>query len=513
MTDFSNLKYYEPGQKEADPKHIQADLCIYGGTSAGVAAAVQARRMGLSAVIAEFGHHLGGMTSSGLGGTDIGNKDAIGGISREFYRALGKHYGEDEMWTFEPHAAERIYNEWVQEAGIEVYFAQYLDQVHMNQGRIQSITMENGNRFTARAFIDATYEGDLMARAGVSYHVGREANATYRETLNGIQFGSPHHNFKAWIDPYNIEGKPDSGLVPCITEEAPGYQGQGDRALQAYNFRICLTNNPEIRMPFPKPPNYDPKEYTLLARYLKAGIWDALKLHKMMPNQKTDLNNFGGYSTDHIGANHGWADGNYAVREKIYQSHVTNNMGMLYFLANDDQVPQYVRDEVNQWGLPANEFPDTAGWPHQLYIREARRMISEVVMTEHDCRGFRAADDPVGLAAYQMDSHNARRIVIDGRATNEGDVQVAPSEPYPISYRAIIPKGEECTNLLVPVCLSASHIAFGSIRMEPVFMILGQSAATAAALALEADVDIQDVPYSALRERLLEDKQVLDWKK
>jgi hypothetical protein len=296
-----------------------------------------------------------------------------------------------------------------------------------------------------------------------------------------------------------------------VTDAPLGYQGQGDRCVQAYNFRICLTNVADQRLPFPEPPNYNPDHYTLLARYIKAGIWDALRLHKMMPQGKTDLNNYGAVSTDHIGMNYDWAEGSYARREDIFQDHITYNLGMLYFLCNDERVPQAVREEVRQWGLPADEYVSCGGWTPQLYIREARRMISDVVMTEHDCRGYRIIDDPVGLAAYQMDSHNCRRIVIDGRCINEGNVEVAPAAPYPISYRSIIPKGEECTNLLVPICLSSSHIAYGSIRMEPVFMILGQSAATAAALALEAGVAVQDVPYAKLRKQLLTDGQILDW--
>ncbi|CAG7616779.1 FAD-dependent oxidoreductase [Paenibacillus allorhizosphaerae] len=513
--DFGKIKYDAGSDPESSPQLIQADLCIYGGTSAGIAAAVQASRMGLKVVIAEFGRHLGGLTTGGLGATDIGNKAAIGGISREFYSAVGKHYGSAEpdgtKWTFEPSVAKRIYEEWLQSAGVPVYYDQHLDRVEMKDGNISLLVMTSGNRFSAPVFIDATYEGDLLARAGVAYHVGREANSVYRETLNGVHYGHPNHNFKAWVDPYVIPGKPDSGLLPGVTDAPVLRQGDGDSSVQAYNFRICLTNVLENRIPFPQPPGYDPQTYTLLARYIEAGVWDALRLLKMMPNGKTDLNNFGAVSTDHIGGGDKWPEGDARTRERLFQEHLRHNMGMLYFLCNDERVPEPIRREVSQWGLPADEYPDSSHWTPQLYVREARRMVSEVVMTEHHCRGYAVVEDPVGLAAYTMDSHNCRRLVIDGRCINEGNVEVAPSAPYPISYRAIVPKGKQCTNLLVPVCLSASHIAFGSIRMEPVFMILGQSAATAAALALEAGCAVQEVDYAKLRKRLLEDKQVIAW--
>lgn len=517
MSDFSNLKYYYKQEKKADPLHVKADLCIYGGTSAGVVAAVQAVKMGLKPVIVEFGRKLGGVGASGLSRTDFGNKAAIGGISREFYREMGRFYESKEedgsVWYFEPSRAEQIYNEWVERYEIEVYFEHQLESVEKSGNKITKITMENGNSFSALMFIDATYEGDLMAKAGVSYTVGRESNSQYKETLNGIYFGSPHHNFRAWVDPYLVEGKPDSGLAPGVMDAEPGIQGQGDKSVQAYNFRLCLTQDPKIRIPFPEPPNYDPDRFILLERYLRTGIFDAMNLHVHMQNGKTDLNNFGGFSTDHIGANHEWPDADYETRERIFQDHFEYTLGMLYFLANDERVPARVREEVSSWGLPADEFVETGNWPHQLYIREARRMVSDVVMTEQHCRHLKWEEDPVGLASYQIDSHNCRRLAIDGRAVNEGDCQIPAAGPYPISYRAIVPKADECANLLVPVCLSASHIAYGSIRMEPVFMVLGQSAATAAALALQTSKSVQEVDYAQLKQRLLDDGQILEFKK
>ncbi|MBD2863190.1 FAD-dependent oxidoreductase [Paenibacillus oceani] len=514
MTDFSNLIYYAPSKVSENPLIVEADLCIYGATPAGIAAAVQASRMGLRAVIAEFGREIGGMTASGLGNTDFGHKSAIGGLARQFYRDLGSHYRTDNedgaVWHFEPHAARHIFQEWLEKAEVPVYFEQHLASVDTNSGKIVKIAMENGNVFRASMFIDSTYEGDLMARAGVSYHVGRESNSVYSETRNGIQFGSHHHMFNAAIDPYVIEGKPDSGLLPGIMDVAPGTQGQGDRSIQAYNFRICLTTVPENRIPIPMPPGYDPQQFALLARYIRAGVWDFPRKFYRIPNDKTDSNNFGAFSTDHIGANFNWPEGDYATRERIFQSHVNYNMGLYYFIANDESVPRALREERQQLGLAADEFVKTANWPHQLYVREGRRMISEVVMNERHCRGQEKAEDCIGMASYTMDSHNCRRLVLEGFCVNEGNVEIPIPGPYPISYRSIVPKREECANLFVPVCLSSSHIAYGSIRMEPVFMILGQSAAIAAAMALEAGVATQEVNYSKLRERLLQDGQVLE---
>lgn len=500
-------RYYHPVPHA--PGLVTADICVYGGTSAGVIAAVRAARHGRSVVLVAFGRHLGGLTSSGLGATDTGRIDAIGGLSREFYRRVGAHYGKSEAFAFEPHVAEGVYDAWVAEEGVPVYREHQLSRVDMAGDRITALHTENGKEFRASVFIDASYEGDLMAAAGVTYTVGREGNATYGETLNGAQFRTGHQ-FQRVIDPYRTPGDPASGLLPGIQPDAPGTPGQGDHRIQAFNFRVCLTKAAD-RLPFPRPPGYDPARYELLRRYLDAGVWDALRLNTPMPNGKTDLNNNGAVSTDNIGRNYGWPDGDHAERERIFQDHVTYQQGLLYYLANDPAVPQAVRDEVRAWGLPADEFTDTGGWPHELYIREARRMVSDYVVTEHDCRWAVTAPDPVGLASYNMDSHNCARVVVDGAARNEGDVQVGPAGPYGISYRAIVPARGECANLVVPVALSASHIAFGSVRMEPVFMLLGHAAASAAHLALTSGRGVQDVDYPALRRELLADGMVLTW--
>ncbi|UFT98836.1 FAD-dependent oxidoreductase [Radiobacillus kanasensis] len=510
---FENLYYYKQVEKSSNPETVQKDLIIYGATPAGITAGVQAKRLGLSVAIAEFGRKIGGMSASGLGATDLGAEAAVGGLSNEFYREIGQYYGKDMQVTFEPKVAKYVFEKWVKENNIDVYFNQYLDSVKTEGGKITEITMEDGTVYKGNIFIDSSYEGDLLSKAGVSYFVGRESNATYKETYNGIQFGSPHHKFEKWIDPYLVEGNKDSGYLPGITEtdmELLGYNGQGDKRIQAYNFRICLTQEENNRVPFPKPPNYHPNRYILLLRYIKAGFWDAMNLHTKIPNGKTDLNNHGAISTDNIGMNYEWPEGSYETREKIFQDHVTYDLGMLYFLSNDSRVPKAIQEEVSKWGLPKDEFEDTCNWPHQLYIREGRRMISDYVMTDNNCLGHTSVEDSIGLASYHMDSHNCRRVVIDGRCVNEGDVEIAIS-PYPISYRAIRPRAEECTNLLIPVCLSSSHIAYGSIRMEPIFMILGQSAGVAAALALKNKSSVQDIDYQTLKQELLKAGQVVDW--
>ena len=497
---------------------IDSDLCIYGGTSAGIAAAIQATRMGKTAVVAEAGGHLGGLTNGGLGATDIGNKAAIGGISREFYRRLGQNYGKDEQWTFEPHVAENIFFQMVNEARVPIYFQQRLVSVKKEGARITEIAMESGKIFRAKMFIDATYEGDLMAKAKVSYTVGREANSKYNETLNSIRAETPKHQFIVPVDPYLKPGDTSSGLLPFVQSGDGGVPGDGDRRVQTYNYRLCFTTNAAQRLPLPRPANYAPANYELLARYLEALVaagqqpklsqfWNPI----WMPNGKTDINNNGGFSTDFIGMNYDYPEADYATREKIAKAHEDYTRGFIHFLATDSRVPKNMRDEMQLWGPAKDEFLDTGGWPNQLYVREARRLISDYVMTEHDCRGAVKAEDPIGLGAYNMDSHNCQRIVKNGKALNEGDVQV-PVKPYPISYRSIIPKMSECENLFVPICLSATHIAYGSIRMEPVFMILGQSAATAASLAIDAKIPVQKVDYGKLRARLLADKQVLEWK-
>jgi hypothetical protein len=524
---------------------VTYDLVVYGGTSAGVAAAVQAKRMGKKVVIVCPDKHLGGLSSGGLGFTDTGDKSVIGGISREFYQRIYQHYSQPEswvwqkreqygnkgqgtpavdgaqrtMWIFEPHAAEQVFEDFVRENKIPVHRDEWLDRakgVKKSKGRIKSITMLSGKKYSGRMFIDATYEGDLMASAGVEFHVGREAQSVYGEKWAGVQTGVVHHghNFavlKKQVSPYKVPGDPRSGLLPRISPEPPGEFGAGDRRVQAYCYRMCLTDYPDNRVPFPKPENYDPADYELMLRIFATGWRETFYKFDPIPNHKTDTNNHGPMSTDNIGYNYDYPEATYERRREILKEHEDYEKGWFYFVANDPRVPEDVREAMSAWGLAKDEFKDNGNWPHQIYVREARRMVGMHVMTEHELLKTRPTPGPVGMGSYSIDSHNVQRYVTpEGFVDNEGDIGVSTKGPYQISYGSLVPKKAQCENLLVPVCVSSSHAAFGSIRMEPVFMILGQSAATAAVMALEAKQAVQDVPYAKLQTRLLADGQILE---
>ena len=520
------------------------DVVIYGGNSAAITAAVQAKRMGKSVIVVSPDIHLGGLTSGGLGFTDTGKKEVIGGISREFYQKLYDHYETEEawkwqdrseygnkgqgtpaidgdartMWIFEPHAAEKVFEDFVEENEIEVLRDEWLDRengVTMENNRIVAIRTLSGKEFRGRMFIDATYEGDLMAAAGVSYHVGREANSVYNEEWNGVQTGVFHHrhHFKVLdtpIDPYWIPGDPSSGLLPRISPEDPGVKGEGDHKVQAYCFRTCMSNHPDNRIPFPRPENYDSTQYELLVRIFDAGWREWFQKFDIIPNRKTDTNNHGPFSSDNIGMNYDYPEASYERRREIIREHEDYQKGLLYFVANDPRVPKEIQEEFQQWGLAKDEFTDNGNWPHQLYIREARRMIGKFVMTENELLKKTPTPESVGMGSYTIDSHNIQRYVTaEGHVHNEGDIGVGLPEPYEIAYGSLVPQEGEIENILVPVAVSASHIAFGSIRMEPVFMILGQSAATAAAIAIARELSVQEVPYPELKAQLEKDNQIL----
>ena len=525
----------------ADP-----DVVIYGGTCAAITAAVQVKKMGKTVMIVSPDKHLGGLSSGGLGFTDTGNKAVIGGLAREFYQRIYQHYqtteawvqqkkdeygnkgqgtpamdGENRtMWIFEPSAAEKIFETWVKENDIQVVRDAWLDRekgVKKDGDRIISITTLDGKIYKGGMFIDATYEGDLMAAAGADYHVGREANSVYGEEHNGIQVGVLHHRHhfgavKEPISPYKVPGDPKSGLLPRVSGEPVGNFGEGDKRVQAYCFRSCYTNDPANRIPFPKPEGYDASQYELLLRVLKTGWDEFFEKFDPIPNHKTDTNNHGPFSFDNIGFNYDYPEASYQRRREIIAEHRTYQQGLLWFVANDPRVPAKVQEELREWGLPKDEFTDNGNWSHQLYIREARRMIGHFVMTENELRKKKPTPDSVGMGSYTIDSHNVQRYVTpEGLVQNEGDIGVSTNGPYEIAYGSLVPKVGQGSNLLVPVAMSASHIAYGSIRMEPVFMILGQSAATAAVTALEGNLPVQKVSYPALREKLLKDGQILEY--
>ncbi|TWU14131.1 FAD dependent oxidoreductase [Symmachiella macrocystis] len=521
------------------------DVVIYGGTSAAVTAAVEAKQSGKSVVVVSPDKHLGGLSSGGLGWTDTGNKAVIGGLAREFYHRVWKHYQTPEawkwqpreeyggrgqgtpavdgaqrtMWIFEPHAAESVFEDLIREHKIPMHRDEWLDRengVKKEGAKITSITTLSGKTYNGQMFIDATYEGDLMAAAGVEYTIGREAKSQYGEQWNGVQTGVLHHKHhfgavKTPISPYRIPGDPQSGLLPRISPQPPGEYGAADKKIQAYCFRMCLTDDPQNRVPFPKPEGYDPAQYELLVRIFNAGWRETFNKFDPIPNHKTDTNNHGPMSTDNIGYNYDYPEASYERRREIIAEHETYQKGWLYFIAHDPRVPKEVQQEMQQWGLAEDEFVDNGHWPHQIYVREARRMVGDFVITENELLNKPPIPDSVGMGSYGMDSHNVQRYVTpDGHVQNEGDIGRSTRGPYQIAYRALVPKRGQCDNLLVPVCVSSSHIAFGSIRMEPVFMILGQSTATAAVMAIDEGLTVQDVSAVKLQKELLKRGQVLE---
>lgn len=530
---------------------VETDVCIYGGTSGGVAAALQAARAGKSVALVEPYRHLGGMTASGLSAVDIGDPRSVGGIAREYFTRLVARYGKTLNWnseyvntggaySIEPHTAELVFNEMLQDAKVSVFYNAKLSSVRKGGPRIAEMHTEDGRIFRAKMFIDTTYEGDLMAAAGVSYTVLREGNAKYGERLNGIHY---HEKYKprlnhdkpgpngrvpggqgVWdrdlpLDPYVIPGDPTSGLLPLIQAGEPGVEGELAPGVQAYCFRLCLTTNAD-RIPLIAPPDYDAKRYEIVARFIAAcqARGDDMdlrwfSLHLPIPNGKYDFNTatFGGNLP---GASWEWPEANYARREVLYKEQENYQRGLLHFLSTDSRVPTKVRDEMQRYGLPRDEFTDNGGWPHQLYVREGRRMISDFVLTEHHTFGRKIAPQSIGLGSYGTDTHEIRRIVRNGTVIREGKTAGGRDGfgPYQIGYGAIIPKAAECENLLVTFALSASHTAFSSIRMEPVFMVTSQSAAAAACIAIDENTTVQKVDYPVLRNKLEKSGQVLEWK-
>ncbi|MBI1787474.1 MAG: FAD-dependent oxidoreductase [Acidobacteria bacterium] len=501
----------------------QYDLVVYGGTAGGAIAAVAAARDGLRTALLEPRDHIGGMMSGGLSWTDYGKKEVIGGYALEFFFRAGRYYnirqyGQEAAWNFEPRVAEQIFREMLREAGVTVLFRHRLrekDGVLKSGRRITGILMENGESFEAKVFSDSTYEGDLMAQAGVSYTWGREGAAQYGESLAGVRDETPYHQFKFNLSPYDAAGK----LLPEIQPGPYGRPGDPDKKVQAYNFRLCLSSDPANQVPYPQPPGYSPRRYELMARLLQAFVAQNGRAPRMnevlkpdpIPNRKVDVNNQGAFSTDYIGGSWEYPESGYARRDQIWRAHIDYIAGLLYFLATDPQAPPSLQKEIRGFGLAKDEFTDTAHWPHQLYVREARRMVGEYVIVQKDLQTDRAKPDPIGMGSYNSDSHNIQRIVTpEGWVRNEGDMQVAV-QPYQIPYRILVPKRGEVENLLVPVCFSASHVAYSSVRMEPQYMILGQAAGAAAKMAIAAGIRVQDIDTRALTARLRSQGAVMEY--
>jgi hypothetical protein len=500
----------------------QNDLLVYGGTAGGVITAVSGAREGLKVVLLEPGRHLGGMATGGLSRTDFGHKEVLGGYALEFYWRVGLKYemnrfANEVAWFYEPHVGEQVFAEMLREAKVEVHFGQRLRErqgVSKTGATVEAITAEDGTVYRARMFADCSYEGDLMAQAGIHYTFGREAIQQYQESLAGVRDRTPKHQFLVPVSAKDASGK----LLPEISSAPEGATGSADKKVQSYNFRMILSDDPKNQVAFPKPPNYDPHRYELLARLLAAmtaklgrpEILQEVTLIAPIPNHKADFNNQGAFSTDYIGGSWDYPDGSYARRAEIWQAHIDYTKGYFYFLAHDPRVPKSLQDEVNSWGLAKDEFQDTENWPNQLYIREARRMVGDFVMTQKDVQTELTKSDPIGMGSYNSDSHNLQRIVnAEGNAENEGDMQVAV-KPYQIPYRVMVPKRAEATNVLVPVCFSASHVAYSSVRMEPQYMIIGQAAGVAAAMALRDKKAVQDIDPRQLTARLKEQGTVVE---
>ncbi|MEZ5355283.1 MAG: FAD-dependent oxidoreductase [Bryobacteraceae bacterium] len=494
------------------------DVVIYGATAGGVIAAVAAAREGLSVALAEPGQHLGGMTSGGLGHTDHGKKETIGGLSLEFYQRVGKKYDEPITWYFEPHVAELVLKEMAAEAKVKVFFGHRLRPdtgVRKRRGVIREVYFENGVSFEARIFMDATYEGDLLAQAGVSFTIGREGAARYGESLAGIRPKDRNHQFDFPVPAAAAPGQ----LLPGILPGPRGAIGTADNKVQAYNFRLCLTDDPRNRITISQPRSYDPAQFALLLHYIQAFQKNRQRLPVMkdlfivspLPNRKTDINNRGPVSTDFINASWSYPAGDYNARARVWQDHINYTAGLFFFLSTDSRVPEPLRAEVSQWGLSSDEFVDTNHWPHQLYVREARRMVGDFVMTQGDIQTERAKPNPIGMGSYNSDSHNVFRFAQpDGTVQNEGNMEVAV-QPYQIPYGVLLPKKKQARNLLVPVCVSSSHVTYSTLRMEPVYMIMGQAAGVAAKMAIDANAAVQDIDAAALSKKLRAQGAVMEW--
>ncbi|MFO1485626.1 MAG: FAD-dependent oxidoreductase [Verrucomicrobiaceae bacterium] len=503
----------------------QADVIVYGATPGGFCAAIAAAREGASVVLLEPTAHVGGVNTGGLCFSDSNQtvRSTVMGLFDEWHARVEKDYQQRGVklpyqvsvkdhthWTYEPHVAAKITQEMLDEAGVKVLTKRVLKSVAKSGAHITQITTSDGE-FTAKVFIDGTYEGDLMAASGVSWAIGREGRKAFGEPLAGKQYPKA----KMAISGLDAAGKP----LPLITTMDAGPEAEGDKNVMVYSFRLCVTKDAANRVPFPKPANYDPERFEAVRRYFaqeKRPIlpWDLYPL----PGNKFDANNGIGkqFSMGLVGACNGWSEADEAGRAKIWEAHKQYTLEFYHFLTTDAAVPEHIREEMSELGLCHDEFADYDHWSPQLYVREGRRMIGEYIISQKDIMDEPKKDDPIVVSSFPIDSHDCQRVGTGEFVVDEGTImpqRMAGRKhgyPYHIPYRAITPKASECTNLLVPVALSCTHVGISSIRVEPTWMILGQSAGIAAALSAKQNLAVQKLPYPALRERLLAQKQVLD---
>lgn len=511
-------------QISAQAKLPSYDVVVYGGTAGGVMAAIAAARAGSKVILTEPGSHIGGMVSGGLSHTDLGDRTVIGGLALEYNQRYANYYAKPlYFWRgAEPHVAEKIFADWLKEEGVEVLYKHTLDSVFKTGKTISQILFQNGTTIKGKVFIDAGYEGDLMAKAKVSYTWGREGIDEYNESWAGRQPLIPNsgHQFHVSVSPF-ADGK-SGKLLPMINPQPMVEAGKGDKAVQSYQFRIVLTKNKNNKIPFTHPQGYDPTKFELLKRYLaqaddRMAAPYIIPLRINTPNEKTSVNSIGPISLNVLdGSNWLYPDGDYKLRQKIWDDHMLYTQSLMYFLATDPSVPKYIRDEINQWGLCKDEFADTGHWPHQLYVRTARRMLGEYIMTQADLEKNIVEYDAIGMGSYNIDIRHVQRTwlwvskfpKLMGDTFNEGYLSV-PVPVYQIPYRTLLPKYQECDNLLVPVCMSSSHIANASLRMEPQYMILGHAAGLAAGLAAKKNIAVQKIDIISLQQELLKQGQIL----
>ncbi|KAK5688049.1 hypothetical protein LTS10_000027 [Elasticomyces elasticus] len=517
---------------------LSYDLVVYGSTSGAVAVAITAARLGRTVALVSPQQHIGGIQINGLGATDIDNQaefqnsTTLGGISLEFHERISRHYGrskrlaqvvegrlkDPEVWRFESKVAEEVISQWLSEyPSIAIIKSRLraVDSVNRTDSSIRSICLEHGNVLTGKVFVEATYEGDLLAASDIPWTIGRESSSTYNESLAGIRGETLYRQIEVDIDPHRNAGEPSSGLLYGISDEAFGIPGDGDLHLQSYSYRVPLTDTPENRVPFTRPDSYDPAHYELHRRYFAAG-GKCYVPKKRLPGEKTDLiGSESALSTDLLGMNDQWPAATYEERNLILSETAAFTKGLFWFFATDAGVPEECRAEWSRFGYCRDEFPDNNHFPRELYVRDGRRMVSDCIVTEatatrDNCE--QQVPDPIAVAYWPTDTHSVRRIMRDGRVHNEGFIFKDGHKwrPFGVSYRALIPRRSDATNFISVTCPSASHVGYGAIRLEHQFYAIGQACANACDIAITNSISLQDVPYEILGERLASQGVVLD---